>query len=253
MSHHRRTCWPALLSLASAATQADLASDLADLSARADYGFYTEEPALIEAARRDLERLADVAPVSYYRALAAMRSGQAAAKLAHPAGRLFGECIESAQQSAEQEPKWAEPWVLVAACSTLAALAEPRKALLHDHRFESAVARARSLDPDNPRLALVEAWHSAPAHEPLDDATADVSMTALERTLELFEAEAPGPRTPDWGEAEALALLGALYLERGETRSARDVVERALLAAPGYVKAAELMTRIGSHVGAAKP
>jgi tetratricopeptide (TPR) repeat protein len=249
MSHHRRTCGPALLGLlGSAVTQADLASELADLSARAEYGFYTEEPALIEAVRGDLERLADAAPVGYYRALAAMRSGQTQAKLARPAGQHYGDCIESAERSAEQEPTWAESWVLVGACSTLAVAVEPRKALLHDRRFESAVARARSLDPDNPRLALVEAWHSVPDHERLDAATADGLVAVLERAIELFEAEPPGPRTPDWGEAEALALLGALYLERGEIRAARDVIERALLAAPGYARAAELMARI-----AAKP
>jgi hypothetical protein len=126
--------------------------------------------------------------------------------------------------------------VLVGACSTFAA---------DERRFEAAVASARRLERDNPRLALVEAWHSVPDDGPPEAAALDALVTRLEAVVGLFEAASPGPRTPGWGEAEALALLGSLYLERGSTRAARDVLERALLAAPGYTYAVELMDGIG--------
>jgi Tfp pilus assembly protein PilF len=70
-------------------------------------------------------------------------------------------------------------------------------------------------------------------------------VTTLEVVVAMFEAAPSDAETPGWGEAEALALLGSLYLERGSTRAARDVLERALLAAPGYTEAVELMNRIG--------
>jgi tetratricopeptide (TPR) repeat protein len=234
MTPYRRLAWPVLLGvLGGGAASADLTSDLADLSARAEYGFYTAEPGVIGAARRDLERFADSdARVSYYRALASMRAAQVDAP---HAGDALDDCIEFAEQAASQEPSWAEAWVLVGACATLAA---------DDRRFEAALASARRLDSDNPRLALVEAWHSLPDDEPPEAGALDALVARLEAVVSLFEAASAGPRTPNWGEAEALALLGSLYLERGSTRAARDVLERALLAAPGYTKAVELMDRI---------
>jgi hypothetical protein len=224
--------------LASGATRADLTSDLVDLSARAEYGFYTAEPAVIAAARRDLDRLADSdARVSYYRALAAMRAAQVDARRGLPARAALDDCIESAERATEQEPSWAEAWVLVGACSTLAAS--------DGRRYDAAIASARRLEPDNPRLALAEAWHAAPDGRRLEAAAADELVKNLEAAGILFETASPDPETPAWGEAEALAWLGSLYLERGQTRAARDVLERALLAAPGYVRAVELMDRIG--------
>jgi hypothetical protein len=107
------------------------------------------------------------------------------------------------------------------------------------------LSQARRLDRDNPRLALVEAWHTVPDTKPLEAAAVDEGVTKLEAVVGLFETASSGPRTPGWGEAEALALLGSLYLERGSTRAARDVLERALLAAPGYTYAVELMNIIG--------
>jgi len=222
--------------LLGSASHADLVSDLADLSARAEYGFYAAEPTVIDAARRDLERLAATdARVSYYRALAAMRSAQVDAGLARSADRALGACIESAERAAADDPSWAEAWVLVAACSTLAAKAG---------RFEAAIASARRLEPENPRLALVVEWHSVPDDGRLEAATVDALVKMLEAAVVSFETAWSDPGTPGWGEAEALALLGMLYLERGSTRAARDVLERALLAAPGYVYALELMARI---------
>jgi tetratricopeptide (TPR) repeat protein len=239
MSDYRRLVWPAILGLlGSGAAKADLTSDLADLSARAEYGFYTADAAVISAARSDLERFAaSEGRVSYYRALAAMRAGQVDAELGRPAGEALDDCSEWAEQAAEQEPSWADAWVLVGACATLAA-ADGR-------RYEAAVASARRLEPDNPRLALVEVWHALPDHGRLDAETADALITSLGAAVDLFAAASEGPETPAWGEAEALALLGSVYLERGQTRAARDVLERALLAAPGYVHAVELMNRIG--------
>jgi tetratricopeptide (TPR) repeat protein len=238
MTDYRRLVWAALFGLlGTGAASADLASDLADFSARAEYGFYTEEPTAIGAARRDLDRLADSdARVRYYRALAAMRAAQVDARRERPNGAALDDCIESAEQAAKQEPSWAEAWVLVGACSALAA---------DERRFAGAVASARRLDSDNPRLALVDVWHSVPDDDRLDAATVDALVTSLEAVVGLFEAEPADPRKPGWGEAEALVLLGSLYLERGATRAARDVLERALLAAPGYTHAVELKDRIG--------
>ena len=56
MAYHRRTYWPALMVLLGSASHADLVSDLADLSARAEYGFYA-----LVALTRNADRVCHVA------------------------------------------------------------------------------------------------------------------------------------------------------------------------------------------------
>ena len=46
---------------------------------------------------------------------------------------------------------------------------------------------------------------------------------------------------PDWGHAEALTLLGGSYLTSGDPVAARDALERALVIAPDYREAQELL------------
>ena len=105
--------------------------------------------------------------------------------------------------------------------------------------------KARELDPANPRITVVEAWSIT-----LDAATesADVRdrvTEVLKRALAGFDVwKSKQAEPPDWGEAEALAELGAIYLARGATRDARDFIERALLAAPDYDYAAKLRDRL---------
>jgi hypothetical protein len=180
MTDYRRLVFPIVLGLlVSGATRADLAGDLVDMSARVEYGFYAAEPGVIAAARRDLDRLADSdARVSYYRALAAMRAAQVDTRRGVPAGGALDDCIESAERATKQEPSSAEAWVLVGACSTLAAS--------DGRRYEAAVASARRLERDNPRLALVEVWHAAPAGRRLEAAAADALVTNLEAVVGLF-------------------------------------------------------------------
>ena len=64
--------------------------------------------------------------------------------------------------------------------------------------------------------------------------------------MEAFDAWEPTLDDPDWGEAEALAALAAAALERGQTRVARDFIERALLLAPDYRAALDLRVTMQS-------
>jgi tetratricopeptide (TPR) repeat protein len=232
--------------LLAAAAQADLDTDLEDLSSRAAYGFYAEEPDVIDGARANLARLPDSdARVSQHRALAALRAAQLDVARGRPAGAAVEDCIESAERAAEQSAASAEPWIIVAACSALGARTE---GLLHGRRFEHAVGRARSLDPENPHLPLVAAWQLGDGIAELDARAAGAMTAALEQAVPTFQARARSSALAAWGEAEALVLLGELYLSRGDIRAARDVIEHALLVAPGFTSALELERSLGYRV-----
>jgi Tfp pilus assembly protein PilF len=64
--------------------------------------------------------------------------------------------------------------------------------------------------------------------------------TKLATVVEAFDAWTPSIDDPDWGHAEALTALAATVLDSGQVRTARDLIERALLLAPDYRVAVEL-------------
>ncbi len=235
---------------------ADSAAELSDLAGRIDYGFYVDDARAIEATLPALGRMSDEdASVRYYRAFAAFRRLQLSAQHGVPADKLVADCIANAtpEESAERLPRAeaearakaaAESWILVAACAGFAGHPDLAKGLTRDRRGEQALARARELDAGNPRVALLDAWLVSRRPALADVQARDAAVEKLQAALAAFAAWSPRSDAPDWGEAEALAALGEVSLARGETRSARDLIERALLIAPEYGFAVELRTKV---------
>jgi hypothetical protein len=226
-----------IAALAVAAFEANAApsAELLDLAARVHYGYYHAEPRTIDAALTALERLGDSPAVLYWRDFAALRRAQ----LGTP-DRVDSERLRACAQR-DPPPKLdkrftAEAWVLAAACAHVGGDADRR---------EQALALARDHDDDNPRIALVEAW-AAIAETGADTAQRDAVMPQLAAVVEAFEAWEPALEDPDWGYAEALTALAAGALERSQTRTARDYIERALLLAPDYRAALDLRVAMQS-------
>ena len=83
-----------------------------------------------------------------------------------------------------------------------------------------------------------------------DLAKRDAAAKELEAVVAAFEIWTPSLDDPDWGYAEALTGLAAAALERGQTRTARDFIERALLLAPDYSAALNLRVAMqGTRAG----
>lgn len=238
--------WISLAALPSLAA-AESASELADIAARIDYAFYSERPRILDGARDALARMKPDDPaVAYWTAYVALREAELQRHGDAAAGHLLDDCVARAER-AGADAKWAaEAAILVAACSNLAARRKPLPRLLHERRRERALERARRLAANNPRLALVEAWAAAENPEHAAAAVQRELIVKLDKALARFTAQDSPPGAPDWGEADAWACLGALYLARGETRRARDAVERALLQASDYAYALRLRARLAA-------
>ena len=204
-------------------------AEVLDLAARVHYGYYHAEPRTIDAAAAALARLGDSPDVLYYRDFAALRRAQLGDNDRAGAERLRA-CAQRDPQPKLDKRFAAEAWVLAAACAQVAG---------DEGRRDHALALARERDDDNPRIALVEAWAMAPA-DGTDAPQGEVVSAKLTAAVEAFDAWEPALDDPDWGEAEALTALAALALERGQTRAARDFIERALLLAPDYRAALDL-------------
>src|SRR5215467_6520640 len=156
----------ACLALASSA-RAGVTPELGDLAGRIDYGFYVGDARAITDAAAALKRMSDTDPdVRYYRAFASFRLAQLGGERAASDAE---SCVKSAtveepterltRAAAEARARASvESWLLVAVCSGLTGRAEPGKGLAHDKRLLQALARARELEPSNPRIALIDAW-----------------------------------------------------------------------------------------------
>lgn len=208
-------------------------AELLDLAARVQYGFYHGEPRAIAAAHAGLERLGDTPDVGYHRDLATLRLVQLGVR-DRDTLRLLDACAR--RQSGAELPVAAatEAWVLAAACALEGG---------DERRYEQALAAARASDADHPRIALVEAWRleRAGVASAAEQAALDAQWAAAVAAFDVF---APSIDDPGWGQAEALVAHAESAWRRGETRAARDLVERALLLAPDYRAAVELRAAV---------
>jgi tetratricopeptide (TPR) repeat protein len=230
---------PVALAAAALAAQAEPSPELLDLAGRVHYGYYHAEPRTIEAAITALDRLGDSPEVFYYRDFAALRRAQLGDTDRSTSARL-GACAQRSVPPGLDKRFAAEAWVLVAACAHAAG---------DDGRRERALSLARERDDDNPRIALVEAWALERAAG-ADAARLEAVAAQLAAAVEAFEAWTPSIDDPDWGHAEALTAMAAAALERGQARTARDLVERALLLVPDYRAALDVRVALQAARGA---
>jgi hypothetical protein len=234
---------PSFAALAAAVFAAHVASaertpELLDLAARIHYGYYHGEARTLEVAQAGLDRLAESPEVLYYRDFAALRRAQLGG-LDHAHGERVEACAQREVMAGLAKRFAAEAWVLAAACALLTG---------DEDRSEEALAMARGLDEDNPRIALVEAWalERAAGADSKRSAALGEKLTAV---VAGFDAWTPSIDDPDWGHAEALTALAATALARGQARAARDLIERALFLAPDYRAAMELRVGMQNAVG----
>jgi tetratricopeptide (TPR) repeat protein len=204
-------------------------AELLDLAARVHYGFYHGEARSIETAQTALDRLGDSPEVQYYRDFAALRRAQLG-NADRKVLELVDDCAQRDVADALAKPFAAEAWVLVAGCALVVG---------DERRRDEALLFARERDRDNPRIALVEAW-AMTREAGADPVRREALATKLATVVEAFDAWTPSIDDPDWGHAEALTALAATVLDSGQVRTARDLIERALLLAPDYRVAVEL-------------
>jgi tetratricopeptide (TPR) repeat protein len=159
-------------------------------------------------------------------AAAGKREGRSAASKAAAA------CARSAQDATKVDARLAEAYAIEAICSEMTA-----RVVDEDCTKHKAFRKAQTLAPGNPRVMLIEAQCAA-----ADQAESSASIERLRRVVQAFETARPSrPGQPDWGYAEALVLLGQAHIQRGDSLAARDLIERALVIAPDYRKAREML------------
>ena len=224
---------------------ADGISELDDAAARMQYGFHTADVRDIEDALNLVKRVELPASLlgmnEYFTAygywkLAELYADEAAAgkrAARSEATKAASACVRAAQDATKLDARLAEGFAIEAVCSTLSSrignLLSPGGCATH-----KALRTARELASNNPRVLLIEAQCTIDGAKPATAADLD----RLQRLVQAFESAPPSrPGRPDWGQAEALLMLGEAQLQRGDAVAARDTIERALVIAPDYHRA----------------
>jgi hypothetical protein len=224
--------------LSAAGASAESTPELLDLASRVHYGYYHGDIRTLEVAQTALDRLGDSPEAVYYRDFAALRRAQLGALDRSGQARLE-DCARREAAASASKLVAAEAKVVAAACALVAG---------DEDRSEEALADARALDEDNPRIALVEAWALERAVAAHSERRQEL-REKLAAVVMVFDAWTPSIDDPDWGHAEALTMLAASALEQGQARAARDLIERALFLAPDYRAAVDLRTAMQSARG----
>jgi hypothetical protein len=236
-----------MVSLAlSPATWADAVSELDDAAARMQYAFHTADVRGVEEALSLVQKLQLPASIAvmkdYFTAyghwkLAELHTDEAASGKRSARGaatKAAAACERAAEVTKERDARFAEAFAIEAICSAMASRTPDM--LSSGCVRHKALRTAKELAPTNPRVLLIEAQCAAEQ----DKSGSNAPIDRLRNVVQAFEAApASRPGMPDWGQAEALLMLGQAYLQRGDTVAARDFIERALVIAPDYRKARE--------------
>jgi tetratricopeptide (TPR) repeat protein len=241
-----------------AATHADTFPELDDAASRAQYAFYTADTRALEevlALMTELEIPANMTAMKeYYLGYGQWKLAQlhaerakiapASVRARDPAMAPAQSCMKHAQAAVKLAPRMAEAHALEAVCSMMQVLhsGATRSATTGSCLRGKPMRTAAELEPNNPRVKLLEALCSGMGAQ--DPAWIEKIRTVV-AAFEAAPVSRPG--VPDWGQAEALSLLGQAYLQRGDTLAARDALEHALVLAPDYRQAQTLLQTAASR------
>ena len=228
-------------------------SDWTRIESRIESGYFTQDASGLAALAATLpageSRAGDTRDRewrSYYSALLAYRLALLAQTDETRAWPLTERCVNALDQTLVLEPDSAEALALQSACLALQSLLDPWRSPLSAPLSLARIDKALKLAPDNPRVLLLGAVAAADRPR-VFGGDPQRAFTLLERAVSAFEAQRAGPPgQPGWGAAEAFTSLAQDYLTRGDAVAARDVLERALLVAPGFAQARRLMAQIVS-------
>lgn len=237
-------------------------TDWADVEGRIQYAYYTNDARALSGVLTALKPKAvegeegaagtDAGTRAYFRALANYRLAQVLVGTKKSQSRAAAnDCDDEIDLAIEALPKVpigldesdagrrarAEAYTLSTACA-LAGLE------LSSDAGQGRIEEAVKLEPKNPRVRLFEAV-VAFGDAGKDQAARNAAVAKMRTATQMFEAARAGASTtPEWGAAEAYALLGRALYEQRDIVGAREALERALLIAPDYVYARKLMGQI---------
>ncbi len=147
---------------------------------------------------------------------------------------FLNEAIDHLEQAIQLDNRFAEAFALLSSCYGQKIGFKPLLSMVLGPKSDRMMASARSLDPLNPRVILLESINTyfKPA---IFGGSKKKALKGFYRAASAFERYRPKhPLFPDWGHAEVYAWIGLAHLERKEFQKARDAFRKALAIHPKY-------------------
>jgi tetratricopeptide (TPR) repeat protein len=221
---------------------------------RIENGYFRQDAAGLQSLAPTLAPAADAAGNdkkdeewrSYYSALLAYRLALLAKNDASRAWPYTQRCVGELDRALALDSVSAEALALQSACLALQSHLNPWRSPFAAPLSRSRIEKALELAPRNPRVLLLGA-RAACDRPPFFGGDTRVGFDLLRRAVSAFERQhARAHGLPAWGAADAFTDLAHDYLTQGDAVAARNVLERALLVAPHFAEARQLMAEIVS-------
>lgn len=224
------------------------------VESRIDSGYFEQDAAGLESLAITLARPDDPSAGreradewrSYYGALVAYRLALLAKNDESRAWPYTQRCIDDLNRALVLDTGSAEALALQSACLALQSHFDAWRSPFAAPLSRARIDKALRLAPRNPRVLLLGA-RAACDRPQLFGGDRQQGFVLLRRAVAAFERQhAHAGGLPAWGAADAFTDLAQDYLLRGDAVAARNVLERALLVAPHYAQARQLMAEIVS-------
>jgi tetratricopeptide (TPR) repeat protein len=218
-----------------------------DTQAQILYAFQTEDTNSLQDLIQDLSAKLKDAPtdaaLGYHLAHAQYRLAQlSVASAEHRAEAGFSACIDALKPLLQKDVKSVETFILQGACYLQLATLRSMEAVVLRARGSERLNAATKLAPRNPRLLLVSASQQLARNKP-GSPDYQHAFSQLNLAAQIFDTSSgTSVEAPGWGHAEAYLELGRQLQARGELIQARNLIEKALIAAPDF-KAAQRQLR----------
>ena len=214
------------------------------LTQRLETSVLSDDAAGIRQARTELLRLLaagpapDRAPLIHY---AIAYAGWRLSVNPHLPDRERDDLLDEAERHLKSathlDPKFAEGFALLSGVYGLKIAHSPFSGIVLGPRAGGAIDKARSLEPDNPRVLVALGVNEFNTPAMFGGSKKDAE-TNLRRALDRFATEPTDKPFPAWGRFDAHVWLGQVLADRGDVNGARAEYTAALAIAPqsGWVR-----------------
>jgi hypothetical protein len=240
--------------VASAVASTDTAQSSAHwghIERRIESGYFQQDTAGLTALTATLSPAEGVAGDprdeewrNYYAALIGYRLALLARNDETRAWPFTQQCVARLNRVLVVDTASAEALALQSACLALQSNLDPWRSPLAAALSQARIDKALKLAPDNPRVLLLGALGARERPLFFGGDTQQAFQLMLQAVSAFERPIDPAAGLPAWGAADAFTYLAQDYLTRGQALAARNVLERALLVAPDFTQARQLMAEI---------
>jgi tetratricopeptide (TPR) repeat protein len=148
--------------------------------------------------------------------------------------QILGHATDHLKQATTLDEDMADAWALLTGVYGQRMGLNPMQGMLLGSDAGSAIERAKKLDPDNPRVWIIDGTQDffTPS---LFGGDKERALRKFKKAAQLAQQESiDDPLRPSWGHAESYAWIGIAHMQAERSEKARDAFQNALDVNPDY-------------------